>query len=339
MSKNDKGEASAHAVIVSNLLSRDKLDPFTKVVTFEAGPNRGQQGRVRGIETLAHAMGLESHTGLSGGQAKIAAANIPRFAEIFEFSTDSACMDALNKHDAPGFRKAFDDLRKQSKHNDKAGDLTIDPSKVRLRLLAGNDTAPVVASLGSMVVYSSIQEFDAGTDALLSATLSCRPATLESMRVALRYCKLRFERTSEENWSPHKPRGESSYVVKNGDRHDVKVWRGDIGKRQVIEIAATGTGAIGWVELPPDLWTVLHTQPDDTFKVEMIICIRDCVIATDESPASLYRTAGDVIGDTALQKIEKRFKERIEFETDEPWVVQHLITFKLVQVLPSEMND
>lgn len=217
----------------------------------------------------------------------------------------------------------------------------IDPPAAgpRLRRVAtGKDDHPV-ESLGAIDVSAAGQLIE-GENAQFSGILICRPATVGSVRLAVKFCKVRLTRKSD---AAELYDGERLPLVKvNNDRgQEVEVRPVGSGRPPTFEVQAL-TGAIEMVSLPDDIWRIPGLKRGDRFVVEVIVLLRDCTrvdtsVPDDAEPDpeskelwgdgnSFYRPGFKSLG-RALETIQQRYEQLRLSDGDEDWGVLHRTHF------------
>ena len=99
-----------HNGIISFLMSFDKADRFSKDVKLPSG----QVGQVTILDHLAHYLDVSGSV-IRGQNAKIASHRQEAFGDLYGFSDDRGCMDALRRENEDDFREAFTELRSRLK--------------------------------------------------------------------------------------------------------------------------------------------------------------------------------------------------------------------------------
>jgi hypothetical protein len=131
------------------------------------------------------------------------------------------------------------------------------PAK-QLRLQVIDNPQPVVESLGSVEVFGTSQ-FSEGQNGTLSGTVICRAANLESVRIAVRFCKLRLLRKPDRTGADKRGRRIPVGLLQNDKAVEVTLdWVG-ASQPLTLEIKAAA-GAIEMINLPDELWTVLNAK-------------------------------------------------------------------------------
>jgi hypothetical protein len=202
-----------------------------------------------------------------------------------------------------------------------------------------------VESLGSVELFATEQFID-GPDGSLSATLICRPANLEGVRIAIRFCKLRFARDPNPDEVQRKARPTAIAPLRNDEGEEVSVQRVGTSQRPTVEVKAA-RGAIELVNLPDDIWPISAANAGDRYQVQLVVYLRDCRLVEEGDDGELgldhipAEEGNSFIGpgprkmELILSHIEARMAELKSLDFEDGYGVLHTFTVELVPVHPA----
>jgi hypothetical protein len=165
-------------------------------------------------------------------QTKPMLADIQR---LYRLSENRKCCSELAHGALSDFVQAFNAFHKY--FVDDAPPQTIKekhPAK-QLRLQVIDKPHPIVESLGSVELFGTSQ-FSEGQDGMLSGSVICRAANLESVRIAVRFCKLRLLRRPKRTVADGRGRPTAIGPPQNDKAVEVTLHWVGTGQRPTLEI-------------------------------------------------------------------------------------------------------
>ncbi|MEO0644086.1 MAG: hypothetical protein AAFY47_11840 [Pseudomonadota bacterium] len=210
------------------------------------------------------------------------------------------------------------------------------------RIHTGKDDQPV-ESLGAIDVAASGQLIE-NQDGSFSALVICRPAMVSSIRLAVKFAKIRLTRLTTDTADELCASDRLKLQTLSNDREiAVELRPVGSGRPPTFELQAD-QGAIELVSLPDDLWKWPNLKAGDRFMAELIVLLRNCtgyddgdeVEDLDEDASetwddgnSFFRPRRRSLGNRALEAIHQRYEQLRLSDGDEDWAVLHRTRFIL----------
>ena len=307
-------------------------------------PLKGAIKTIDNITELAKVLGL-NRTTVYAAPSK---ATLEKVNALYRIEPGSECEGEFHAGSAQEFIDEYRTLHQQTveQRNSELGNGPgLHPDRTdgaQLRLILVDDAAPIVESLGSIEVCATAQ-FAEGADGSLSGTVICRPANLEDVRIAVRFCKVRLLRTPEYKAAHSGERPKPIEPVQNDKKVEVTIQRVGTSARPTVEIKAA-SGAIEMVNFPDDIWPVLDAKEGEQFEAQLIVYLRDCTLISEGDDAkpignkgtpddgnSFIRPGWDRLG-KALPLIQKRFEELRLSDGEKDWALLHRYVVQLAPV-------
>ncbi len=252
---------SGHYGIIRYLLQLDRAERISHDVPLPLG----RHGQVRGVKDLAYYLGLKGHATISGAGAKITTERQRRFAELYRFEEDTACMQALKIEHEDNFRSAFAALRDKRNKPELTSPAPV-PRTID-RLLAedkDNQDQSKANQFASLSLWIDKLSDEPGT-AFIRPDLNCHTVKLnDGIHVTIKEATLEFHLGSAETVRPAHRYGAKAPLEASNASFALR----DISQnRPSWTVKATDGTSIGSVlELPDDFLKVMRLAPGEIIR-------------------------------------------------------------------------